>query len=88
MEYESVKRKNQALNEEYLAAELENFEITSYYEQILAEEKTKTAQLEDEYTQILRTLDSNRLSPLSSSCHITGSSLSEFPQQQTISGDG
>ena len=44
VDYESVQRENKALNEQYIMAELENFEITSYYEQILAEEKEKVAQ--------------------------------------------
>jgi hypothetical protein len=62
-EIESVKRENEELNEQYLAAELENFEITSYYEQILAEEKATTAQLEAEYTQKLKALHTNHPSP-------------------------
>jgi hypothetical protein len=44
-------------------AELDNFEITSYYEQILAEEKAKTAQYEVEYTQKLQFLYANNPSP-------------------------
>jgi len=38
---------------------LENFEITSYYEQILAEEKAKTLQLEREYTKKVEILHNN-----------------------------
>ena len=44
VDYESVQRENKALNEQYVMAELENFEITSYYEQILAEEREKRVQ--------------------------------------------
>jgi hypothetical protein len=47
-------------------AELENFEITSYYEQILTEEKAKTSQYEIEYTQKLKILYVNDSSPPSS----------------------
>jgi hypothetical protein len=65
-EYESIKHENEILNEHYLTAELENFEISSYYEQILAEEKAKTAQLENEYTQTLKALGFNYSSPPSS----------------------
>jgi hypothetical protein len=48
-------------------AELENFEITSHYEQILAEEKVKTAQCEIEYTQKLQVSSSPRLKSISPS---------------------
>lgn len=62
-----MKLENEGLNEQYLSAELENFEITSYYEQILAEEKAKTARYEAEYTDKLRCLladdSSSRTSP-------------------------
>ncbi len=43
--------------------ELENFEITSYYEQILAEAKTKTTQYETVYTEKLQDLYANDSSP-------------------------
>ncbi|CAF1155133.1 unnamed protein product [Adineta steineri] len=68
VEHESLKHENEVLNEQYLMTELENFEMTSYYEQILAEEKAKTAQYETEYTQILQWLYDND-SPLPSSPH-------------------
>ena len=57
-EYEEIKQENEALNEQYLGAELENFEITSYYEQVLAEEKAKTARLEAERAGNTRPLSS------------------------------
>jgi hypothetical protein len=63
VEYESLKHDHEVLNEQYLMAELENFEITSYYEQVLAEEKAKTAQCEVEYTQKLEILYANNSSP-------------------------
>jgi hypothetical protein len=63
IEYESIKRENETLNEQYLMAELENFEITSYYEQILSEEKAKTAQCEAEYTEKLQMLYINDSPP-------------------------
>ncbi len=65
-EYESIKHENEALNEQYLIVELENFEITSYYEQILAEEKAKTDQLEIEYTEKLKTLNNHHPSAFKS----------------------
>jgi hypothetical protein len=65
--YESIKHENDALNEQYLTVELENFEITSYYEQILAEEKAKTIQLETEYNRKLKTLNAHSSSSPSSS---------------------
>ncbi|CAF4667870.1 unnamed protein product, partial [Rotaria magnacalcarata] len=40
-------------------AELENFEITSYYEQILADVTAETAQLEAEYTEKLEIVYAN-----------------------------
>ena len=43
VDYDAVQRENKALNEQYIMVELENFEISSYYEQILAEEKEKIA---------------------------------------------
>jgi hypothetical protein len=46
--------------------ELENFELTSYYEQILAEEKAKTAQYEIDYTEKLQNLYDNDSPPASS----------------------
>jgi hypothetical protein len=66
VEYESINHENEALNEQYLMAELENFEIKSYYEQILTEEKAKTAQLEAEYTQKLKLSQTTDRSPPSS----------------------
>lgn len=41
-EYETIQKENAALNEEYLMAELENFELKSYYDQLLAEKQQKT----------------------------------------------
>ena len=41
-EYESLKRENEDLNEQYIAAELENFELTLEYEQLLDEDKSET----------------------------------------------
>ncbi|UJR25901.1 hypothetical protein I4U23_007249 [Adineta vaga] len=67
LKYESLKQENDILNEQYLSVELENFEITSYYEQILVEEKAKTAQLEAEYTKKLQESDTNHSLPCSSS---------------------
>ncbi|CAF3192536.1 unnamed protein product, partial [Rotaria sp. Silwood2] len=67
VEYESLKRENEALNEQYIMVELENFEITSYYEQILIEEKAKTAQYEAEYTEKRQLLYKNGSLPPSSS---------------------
>lgn len=79
MEYEALKQDNEALNEQYLAAELENFEITSYYEQILAEEKAKTAQLEAEYKAKSKASKSSQSSTPSSPCLINISSTSKSP---------
>lgn len=59
-----MKRENDFLNEQYLLIELENFEITSYYEQVLAEAKAKTNEYERIYTEKLR--ESPRLKSLSS----------------------
>ncbi|CAF4629439.1 unnamed protein product, partial [Rotaria sp. Silwood2] len=86
VEYESMKHENELLNEQYLAAELENFEITSYYEQILSEEKAKTIQLENEYRQKLKTLNSNHSSPPSSPRLISSTSL-KSPSQSIIPKD-
>ena len=55
-ECESLKRENEHLNEQYLMAELENFELTSYYEQILDEEKAKTAEYQRMYRENLSSL--------------------------------
>ncbi|CAF1025606.1 unnamed protein product [Rotaria sordida] len=85
-EYESIKRENESLNEQYLAAELENFEITSYYEQILSEEKGKTIQLENEYTQKLKILNSDHSALPSSPCLISSAS-SKSPSKSIISKD-
>ncbi|CAF1169629.1 unnamed protein product [Adineta ricciae] len=63
-EHEALKHENELLHEQYLTAELENFELTSYYEQILAEEKAKTAQYETEYTRKLECLYADGASPL------------------------
>ncbi|CAF0934534.1 unnamed protein product [Rotaria sordida] len=81
VEYESLKHENEVLNEQYITAELENFEITSYYEQILLEEKAKTAQYEAEYTEKLRLLYTNDSIPQSSSrpTSITRTSTSLSP---------
>lgn len=62
-EYEEIKQENEALNEQYLGAELENFEITSYYEQVLAEEKAKTVRLEAERTGNTRSSPSTHPTP-------------------------
>ncbi|CAF0800352.1 unnamed protein product [Rotaria sp. Silwood1] len=80
VEYESMKHENESLNEQYLAAELENFEITSYYEQILSEEKAKTIQLENQYTQKLKTLHSNHSSSPSSPRLISNTSSKSSSQ--------
>lgn len=94
VEYESLKRENDLLNEQYLTAELENFEITSYYEQILAEEKEKTAQYEAEYTQKLQLLyDNDSSPPLPSpssppSCQTSSSRISTSPPPPAIPDDG
>ena len=64
------------LNEQYVMAELENFEITSYYEQILDEEKVKTAQYEVEYIEKVRSLNVN------------DSRTSKSPSLPVISDDG
>ena len=66
VDYESLKRENEYLNEQYLQIELENFEITTYYEQVLAEEKAKTAEYERKCTSLsprLKSLSSNSSSP-------------------------
>ncbi|CAF3457158.1 unnamed protein product [Rotaria sp. Silwood1] len=76
VEYESLKLENEALNEQYIMTELENFEITSYYEQILIEEKAKTAQYEAEYTEKLQLLYKNDSHPSSSSCSTNASRTS------------
>ena len=62
-EYETLKQENDLLNEQYLAVELENFEITSYYEQNLNEEKAKTARLEAEYAEKLQLSNTNQSFP-------------------------
>ncbi len=88
VEYESLKRENELLNEQYLMAELENFEITSYYEQILAEEKAKTAQYETEYTQKLQVLYINNSSPPPSSPRLKSTSqTSTSPPPPAIPDD-
>ncbi len=68
-------------------AELENFEITSYYEQILAEEKAKTAQYEAEYTQKLQCLYAHDSSPPSSPRLISISRTSLSPPPPAIPDD-
>lgn len=55
-ECESLKRENEHLNDQYLMAELENFELTSYYEQILSEEKAKTEEYQRMYRENLSSL--------------------------------
>ncbi|CAF1154118.1 unnamed protein product [Adineta ricciae] len=62
-EYETLKQENDLLNEQYLTVELENFEITSYYEQSLNEEKAKTARLEAEYAEKLQQSNVNQSPP-------------------------
>ncbi len=64
-------------------AELENFEITSYYEQILTEEKAKTSQYEIEYTQKLKILYANHSSPPSSPRLKSNSRTSKSPSLPT-----
>ncbi|CAF3587698.1 unnamed protein product [Rotaria socialis] len=59
VEYKSLTCENDGLNEQYLQAELENFEITSYYEQVLADATAETAQLEAEYTEKLEIVYAN-----------------------------
>ncbi|CAF1106945.1 unnamed protein product [Adineta steineri] len=89
VEYESMKHENDTLNEQYLTAELENFEITSYYEQILAEEKAKTAQLQADYEQKSATLNTNnsfRSTP-SPQLNNTSSSATQSPSQSTVPND-
>lgn len=54
-----MKVDNDALNEQYLSVELENFEIGSYYEQILGEETAKTAELEAAYQAKLKDKHTN-----------------------------
>ena len=78
-----MKRENDELNEQYLAAELENFEITSYYEQILAEEKAITAQLEAEYTEKLKALHKDPSSPPT----VSPSLSSKSPSQSVTPND-
>jgi hypothetical protein len=69
-------------------AELENFEITSYYEQILAEEKAKTAQYEAEYTQKLQVLYINNSPPPPSSPRLKSTSqTSTSPPPPAIPDD-
>jgi len=87
VEYESLKRENEQLSEQYLIAELENFEITSYYEQILAEEKAKTVQCETEYTEKLRVLYANDSSPPSSPRLKSNSRTSISPLPPAIPDD-
>jgi hypothetical protein len=87
VEYESLKRENEQLNEQYLMVELENFEITSYYEQILTEEKTKTAQYEIEYTKKLQILYTNNSSPPSSPRLKSNSRTSTSPLLPAIPDD-
>ena len=67
MECQSLKDENEALADRYLMAELENFEITSHYEQILAEEQAKVAHYESIYTNKLRLLHADDSSLLLSS---------------------
>jgi hypothetical protein len=59
-------------------AELENFELTSYYEQILDEEKAKTVQYEINYTEKLQNLYANH-SPSASSPRLKSHSASPLP---------
>jgi hypothetical protein len=68
-------------------AELENFEITSYYEQILTEEKAKTSQYEIEYTQKLKILYANDSSPPSSPRLKSNSRTSISPLPPAIPDD-
>ncbi len=68
-------------------AELENFEITSYYEQILTEEKAKTSQYEIEYTQKLKILYANNSSPPSSPRLKSNSRTSISPSLPAIPDD-
>ncbi|CAM4773544.1 unnamed protein product [Rotaria magnacalcarata] len=82
-EYESKKLENESLNEQYLAAELENFEITSYYEQILSEEQDKTIQLEAEYAQKSKILNSKQPFSPSSPCLMNPPS-SKWPPEPAL----
>ncbi|UJR23002.1 hypothetical protein I4U23_026028 [Adineta vaga] len=86
-EYELLKHENEMLNEQYLTAELENFELTSYYEQTLAEEKVKTLQYEAEYTQKLECLYANDLSSESSPNPRSLSRTSSSPLPPAIPDD-
>ena len=63
VECRSLKQENEALTEQYLLAELENFEINSYYEQILVEERAKVAHYQSIYTDKLRLLHQPSPSP-------------------------
>ncbi|CAF1002542.1 unnamed protein product [Rotaria magnacalcarata] len=82
-EYESKKLENESLNEQYLAAELENFEITSYYEQVLSEEQDKTIQLEAEYAQKSKILNSKQPFSPSSPCLMNPPS-SKWPPEPAL----
>ena len=61
-DYQTIQQENEALNEQYLSAELENFEISSYYQQVLAEEEAKTVELEDQRAKKSQTTPNTRFS--------------------------
>lgn len=68
-EYQSTQAEHDALNEQYLNVELESFEIGSYYELTLAEEKAKTVQLEARYHEQLQAKTSRSSLPSSTKSH-------------------
>jgi len=51
IEYENLQKENQNLNDEFILAELENFEIHCFYDRIFAEEKNQLVQLESIYKE-------------------------------------
>ena len=45
-DYERLQSEHRVLQDEYIRAELENFEIRCYYDQLLAEERSKLVEYE------------------------------------------
>lgn len=65
IEYENLQKENEKLNDEFILAELENFEIHCFYNRIFAEEKHQLVQLESIYKEksidvLQPILDNNR----------------------------
>ena len=58
-DYQSLQTEHSNLTDQYLTAELENFQLNCYYEQILAEERLKLTEYQSIYSNKFRRLHRN-----------------------------